>query len=194
MVFPSIGQAKAAEGCCGSAADGTYPVAVPTYAPPAYRQCRGLFFSQEFSAWFSVDCLVPGEQAQPGLFVMAIVPSVGEKRLWLAEVYDQPKLNPPPDFRKAVAARQEPAAARIVLTLPNGASLNVNGRRVSATAGKQEVIVKNLAPHAVYEYRLTATFQRDGRPVNEERQIAFRAGDRIALDFTLPPGMAAARN
>ena len=61
-----------------------------------YRQCSGVFFSTETSAWFAMDCLVPADYAQVGVLTTGLLPGVGKKKLWITEVYAQPKLTPTP--------------------------------------------------------------------------------------------------
>ena len=67
-------------------------------ADEPYRQCAGIFFSTETSAWFAMDCLVPADYAEVGVLTTGLLPGVGRKKLWITDVYDQPKLTPTPSF------------------------------------------------------------------------------------------------
>lgn len=159
----------------------------------AYRQCNGAFFSKEMSAWFCVDCLVRQEQANVGSFVLAQIPGVGSKKLWVLEVYERPKLDPPNMPVKLGVTGSEPGTARILLNLPEGASLTVNEKRMRASAGQREIVAKNLDPRTMYEYRFRVTARLDGREVANERKVIFTAGDVVNADFTIHQQTALAK-
>ncbi len=200
---PASAQDPCGQPCPGYGQAPAAPVPAPVPAPPALRQCKGVYFSPEFSAWFTVDCLVVFDQALPGTLVMGEIPGLGARKLWLLDVYQVPKVNPPtlpersvsavsaesprgPVHGDATASRSGsgPGSARIVLTLPEGATLTVNGRRVAASAGRQEVVVKDLAAGTAYEYQLLAAWQQAGRPLRAGRTISFAAGSVVTVDFT----------
>lgn len=182
LILPTSGAAATDRGtpcACG-------PVQSLAASPSAaaYRQCNGVYFNAEFSAWFNVDCLVPLEQASPGAFVTAQIPGVGVAMVQIVEVYQTPKVNSPKWPPKDATKRAARGSAKIALTLPAAARLAVNGHCVPAPAGLQEVIVKNLDAGVRYEYRLSAVIDRGGRRVQEERTLLFAAGDVATVDFT----------
>lgn len=80
--------------CCGNVGTAGESLAPPRPARLPLRQCNGVFFSSQASAWFNVDCLVPESQAKKGAHVDAEIPEVGRVKLWLVEIYPFPKLRP----------------------------------------------------------------------------------------------------
>jgi uncharacterized protein (TIGR03000 family) len=170
---------------------GETAVSSPSMSPEAsYRQCNGVYFSKDASAWFNVDCLVLQEQASVGSFVTAKIPGVGTVRVWIMEVYLQPKLKSPPfkskDEKPAGEANLNGPKfdqAKIVVILPDNASLTVNDRSVASPSGSQEVVVDHLEQGARYEYHLVATYEQDGQKKELAKTVAFGAGDVICVDF-----------
>ena len=72
--------------------------------------------------------------------------------------------------------------AIIEVWLPKGATLRVNGKRVSMPPGHHQVTVPKLDPKLVYEYQLSVEYA-DNPDVNSQQVIAFSAGDRVKADF-----------
>jgi uncharacterized protein (TIGR03000 family) len=194
LVLASCGLADSCDECRRNDDGAIFRPDGAVFDPAAYRQCRGAFFSKEASAWFEVDCLVRMEQAQPGLFVPAQIPGVGAKKLWLVEVYSQPKTAAPKGWQQLSTTNPQANSATIIVTLPQDAQLFVNDRQVEALPGRHEVLVRNLAAGVVYQYRLKALLGREDGRLPDQRKISFAAGDTLTVDFTKPAAESTASN
>jgi uncharacterized protein (TIGR03000 family) len=92
-------------------------------------------------------------------------------------------------FRAGMVARvtfAEPGTggmARINVRLPEGAKLTVEGQAVTLPAGAPVFRTPKLEPNRTYYYTLTAEVVRDGQKQTLTRNVAFRAGQEVAVDF-----------
>jgi hypothetical protein len=60
------------------------------------RQCKGVYFSAHYSAWFESDVLVPACCAEVGVSIPARVPGTSSRiTVWITQVYEKPKLSAP---------------------------------------------------------------------------------------------------
>jgi uncharacterized protein (TIGR03000 family) len=73
--------------------------------------------------------------------------------------------------------------ARVILTLPEGATLTVNGQDVEAVAGTQTFMTPDLEPGQDYYYTIRANVVRDGQTVAVNRQVAVRAGQQSEVNL-----------
>jgi uncharacterized protein (TIGR03000 family) len=80
-------------------------------------------------------------------------------------------------------AEESPAYARVILTLPEGATLTVNGQRVEAAAGTQVFVTPDLEPGQDYYYTIRANVVQDGRTVAISRQVTVRAGQQSEVNL-----------
>ncbi len=74
--------------------------------------------------------------------------------------------------------------ASILVTLPEGADLYVNGTKNERTERVREFTTPRLADGKNYQYIMKAQIVRNGLPEYQEQKIDFKAGDSIRLDFT----------
>ncbi len=94
---------------------------------------------------------------------------------------------PPPPAGPAPAK-----SARIRVRVPDGAALYVEGRPWAGPV----VLTPPLDPTKTHYYQLRMEVVRDGRRAVVTREVAFRAGEDVTVDFLAPPPAAAhiARN
>ncbi|MGD9645162.1 MAG: TIGR03000 domain-containing protein [Pirellulales bacterium] len=185
----------------------------------ALRQCAGVYFSNSYSAWFEVDCLVPIEAAVVGVFTMAEVPQAGKLRLWITRVYEHPKTSPPsgaqppseggssandavgelapasapsdPDEEPSEDTPTDLDAARFHLRLPPGVRLTVDGQTVASLPLERDVVIRGLESGQRYDYHFVAELDRDGHTRTVERTVSFTAGDEVLLDLAIDPQLLA---
>jgi uncharacterized protein (TIGR03000 family) len=92
-------------------------------------------------------------------------------------------------FRSAevvpVAAREkaELVASKITVRLPESAKLYINDTACPLTTGERAFYTPKLAVGKSYTYTLKAEVVRDGRSLTETREVVFRAGQPITVDF-----------
>jgi uncharacterized protein (TIGR03000 family) len=77
--------------------------------------------------------------------------------------------------------------AKIVVKLPPGATLFVDGRRNERSDAVREFTTPVLSPGKEYAYLMKAEWRRDGRPETQEQRIEFRGGEQLTVDFTTGP-------
>ncbi len=78
--------------------------------------------------------------------------------------------------------------AKIVVKLPPGATLFVDGKRNERTEAVREFTTPVLAAGKEYAYTMKAEWRRNGRPEMQEQRIEFRGGEQLTVDFTTGPG------
>jgi uncharacterized protein (TIGR03000 family) len=71
----------------------------------------------------------------------------------------------------------------LTVSVPADAKVFVNDRETTSTGEQREYISRNLQPGARYSYTVRAEFNRDGKPVTEEKTVQLTAGQNSALDF-----------
>ncbi len=76
--------------------------------------------------------------------------------------------------------------ARIRVNLPEGAALYVEGRPWVFPAGRREIATPPLPTGRTHYYLLRVEIERDGRREVLTREVAFRAGEQVTVDFTRP--------
>lgn len=96
-------------------------------------------------------------------------------------VVADPKLLLPPVTAKPPLPQDR---AKIVVKLPPGATLYVDGRRNERTEAVREFTTPVLAAGKEYAYTMKAEWRRDGRPESQEQRIEFRGGEYLTVDFT----------
>lgn len=74
--------------------------------------------------------------------------------------------------------------ARLVLNLPADARLYVDGQYIANAAAKGSFSTPELAAGKKYYYDLRAEVIRDGKPVQQTRQVIVTAGSTVRTDFS----------
>jgi len=83
------------------------------------------------------------------------------------------------------ATTTQPANERatLLIRVPAGATLYVDGRKAS-TSGAETIFRTPMLPAGrEFSYQLKAEIIREGRPESLTQKVAFRAGERITVDF-----------
>jgi uncharacterized protein (TIGR03000 family) len=88
--------------------------------------------------------------------------------------------NPPPTNPGTVRAS---APATIVVTLPEGARLTVDGTATKSTAAVRTFATPALESGKTFYYTMTAQIERDGQALSTTETITVRAGETTRLDL-----------
>lgn len=94
-------------------------------------------------------------------------------------------VQPGPDNAPPKLASDE--SVILVLVPDPQAEVLFDGQRTSQTGRERIFTPPKLTPGSTYSYTLTATFNRDGRQVRDERTIQVVPGRPTFVDFTKPP-------
>lgn len=93
-----------------------------------------------------------------------------------------------PAVAQATAPTTPPDRAKIVVKLPPGATLFVDGKRNERTDSVREFTTPALRAGKEYSYVMKAEWRRNGQPESQEQKIEFRGGEQLTVDFTAGPG------
>ena len=85
-----------------------------------------------------------------------------------------------------VASTPRTAPATLVVDLPAGAQLTIDGRTTTSTSSQRRFVTPPLDPNGSYSYTLQATITRDGAPVSMTREVAVRPGQETRVRLDLP--------
>ncbi len=91
---------------------------------------------------------------------------------------------PPPERVAKLTSDSPPRPAEIVVRVPIGAKLWIDGEPTRQTATERRFETPPLKSGKTYGYRLRVEFSKDGRPTVWERRIEIRAGEEkvVAID------------
>jgi uncharacterized protein (TIGR03000 family) len=95
-------------------------------------------------------------------------------------------INPSP------AAEETPAApadktARVLVVVPEGATMWVDGVKVEKTGTEREIVSPELTPDKMLTWSIRVrSATSDGKVTDETRRVDVSAGDRWLVDFTRP--------
>ena len=81
----------------------------------------------------------------------------------------------------------------VEVAAPEGVAVYVEGRRVPLQGGRMTFAVPDVTEGKQYAYHFRAERARDGRVEVQQRQVTFRAGERVRVDFTQPDPAAVSR-
>jgi uncharacterized protein (TIGR03000 family) len=93
---------------------------------------------------------------------------------------------PPPSPGKGKTGTGEGVTTgTIIVNLPEGARLTVDGAPTNSTASSRVLFTPNLEPGYEYYYTLRAEVVRDGQTAAQTQRIAVRSGEetRVSFDF-----------
>lgn len=96
---------------------------------------------------------------------------------WGAE-YSQKRATPVPDGDRA----------EIILNVPLDGIVYIDGRRTSGTGTTRRFVTPPLAPERKYYYDVKVSWVEGSQARENSRHVAFRAGDRIVLNYSQPNG------
>lgn len=83
----------------------------------------------------------------------------------------------------AVAAPAATERATLMIRIPAGATLYVDGRKAGTAGAETSFRTPPLPAGREFSYMLKAEILRDGRPESLTQKVSFRAGERITVDF-----------
>jgi uncharacterized protein (TIGR03000 family) len=85
------------------------------------------------------------------------------------------------------------STARITVRVPDGATLYVEGRPWNFGDARRVIQTPPLTPGRTHYYTLQVRVERDGRRETLTREVAFRAGQDVAVDFSAAPPVGVAK-
>jgi uncharacterized protein (TIGR03000 family) len=88
----------------------------------------------------------------------------------------------------APAVVGEKASSPVTVTLPEKAKLFVDGVAAAAGGGTQTFRTPELTKGKPYVYEFRAEVDKDGKTEVLSRQVTFKAGEPIVVDFVEPAG------
>ena len=96
---------------------------------------------------------------------------------------------PPVDKKKA----QSVAPATILVSLPAGARLTIDGTATTSTAAQRTLVTPGLEVGMTYVYTMRAEFVRDGATVTQTQQVNVRGGETSVVQFNFSTQSVASR-
>jgi uncharacterized protein (TIGR03000 family) len=78
------------------------------------------------------------------------------------------------------------AYAALIVNVPEGATLAVDGQNVAIVGGSQVFYTPDIQPNQDYHYNLTLRVTRDGQTSDVTRTVVVRAGEQSQVDFDSP--------
>lgn len=86
-------------------------------------------------------------------------------------------------FKKG-QANKEGTTAMIIVTVPEAATVKIDGENTLSTSTVRRFESPELAKGKTYSYTFVAEYQQDGRPVTVQKKVSFHAGQAVRLDLT----------
>jgi len=99
-----------------------------------------------------------------------------------------PKTNPPAEDKKEEKKEEKEVAApaTIVVNVPAGARLTIDGVATTQTSATRVFATPALQNGREFHYTLRAEVVRDGRTVATTERVAVRAGQETRVSLTIP--------
>jgi len=104
-----------------------------------------------------------------------------------------PKSEPVPPPVKDKKSTQTFAPAKVLVSLPAGARLTVDGAATTSTAAQRTLITPALEVGAAYSYTLRAEFVNEGHTMVETQQVNVRGGETSTVRFSFSTQDVASR-
>jgi uncharacterized protein (TIGR03000 family) len=79
-----------------------------------------------------------------------------------------------------------PAPATLLVHLPEGARLTIDGYQPRSTSGTRWFVTPPLEPGRAFHYELRAEVERGGKRLTQTRQVAVRAGQQSEVTIQFP--------
>jgi uncharacterized protein (TIGR03000 family) len=105
------------------------------------------------------------------------------------DMKDMPKGEPVP-VPKGKQESRSSAPATIIVNIPAGARLIVDGAPTSSTTERRTLITPNLEFGSTYVYTMRAEIVRDGQTVVETKEVTVRGGETSTVQFQFPQTVA----
>jgi len=90
----------------------------------------------------------------------------------------------------AMAMASDVAPATMVVTLPEDATLTVDGTVTTSTSSERVLVTPDLQTGQTFQYTLTAQVMRAGSMQTVTRQVTVRGGEEIRVNLELPVNVA----
>jgi uncharacterized protein (TIGR03000 family) len=81
----------------------------------------------------------------------------------------------------------------LVVTLPEDATLTIDGRATVSTSGTRVFVSPPLEAGPEYSYTLVATVTRNGEEKSVTQTVPVRAGEEAKVSLAIPESVVAAR-
>jgi len=145
------------------------------YGPIVYYGFAGCYGScyGSYTNYFSYYSMMPNVHYGYGM-PMKVAAVDGSKR---------PLDVPRPPERKEKGEANPSAPAKVIVSLPAGATLFANGYRTTQTSAERVFITPDLEVDVTYHYVFTAETIRDGKSVSESRRADVMAGKTTRVEF-----------
>lgn len=95
----------------------------------------------------------------------------------------KPATDPGTSEKGKTTAGGNPRPARLLVDLPEGARLYVDGQLLPAKSGPRTFRTPELREGQLYYYLLRVEVARDGRTVERTKQVVLRAGEDVRASF-----------
>lgn len=100
------------------------------------------------------------------------------------------KVKPPKKDKDSGEESALSAPATIIVAVPAGAKLTIDGYEARATGDVRVFTTPALERHEEYSYTVKAEVTRDGRTVAETKDVTVRAGEKSNVKFELTEAVA----
>lgn len=129
-----------------------------------------------------------GDMSAPSSLVLSGQPSYYDVAPTIYNVYETPTRSLTgyryiPD----TGAMPVPTTATVDVRLPAEAELRFDGVLLNQGGGLRRFVTPPLTPGDRYIYHVHATWTENGRDVAQDRDVTFRPGDQVNIDFLTPP-------
>jgi uncharacterized protein (TIGR03000 family) len=88
---------------------------------------------------------------------------------------------------------QAPASATIIVSLPAGARLTVDGAVTTSTSERRTLVSPELPVGQTYVYTLRAEVTNNGQTSAQEQQVTVRGGETSTVQFNFASSSVASR-
>jgi len=169
-------------GCTASHGCTTAVVVAPVCSSACHSSCHGGLFSrlrERRCHGCTTTCTVYTTCSTP-----VIVDPMKKKEM--------PKSEPLPDPKKKDTDKKTAAPATIVVSLPAGARLIVDGAPTNSTSENRTLVTPNLEFGSTYVYTMRAEIVRDGETVAQVQTVNVRGGETSVVQFNFSTTQAVA--
>jgi uncharacterized protein (TIGR03000 family) len=88
------------------------------------------------------------------------------------------------DYGGCYAGYQTAAPAYMVVTMPAGAKLTIDGYVSTQTSSLRHLVTPDLRPGQQFTYTLVAEMTQNGQVVQQSQKVTVRAGQTVPVSFT----------
>lgn len=84
---------------------------------------------------------------------------------------------------KPLKTQAEPAKAAVIVRVPNGAKVYIDGNLMHSTAAERTFTTPAIEPGSNFYYTVRVVVEQNGKPVEDIRKVSVRAGEISRPDF-----------